>query len=198
MLEEHAAGLDAEGRRYLELVGRSTREMGDLIDGLLAFSRLGQQPLDKRRVDVEALVRDVVASLAAEHDGRASGVSVGELPGTFADRTLLRQVFANLLGNAIKFTRDVPEPRIEVGASADDGGRPVYVVRDNGVGFDMQHADRLFTAFQRLHRADSFEGTGIGLALVARIVTRHGGRIWAESAPGEGAAFYFTLENGLD
>ncbi len=198
VLDGHAAGLDPEGRRYLELVGRNTREMGLLIDGLLAFSRLGQQPLDKRRVDVAALVRDVVASLAVEHDGRASQVAVGELPGTFADRTLLRQVFANLLGNAIKFTRDVPEPRIEVGASADGGGQPVYVVRDNGVGFDMRHADRLFTAFQRLHRADTFEGTGIGLALVARIVTRHGGRIWAESAPGEGAAFHFTLENGLD
>jgi PAS domain S-box-containing protein len=198
VLDEHAAGLDDDGRRYLELVSRNTREMGVLIDGLLAFSRLGQQPLDKRRVDVEALVRDVVASMAVEHDGRTSQIAVGELPGTFADRTLLRQVFANLLGNAIKFTRDVPEPRIEVEADADEGGLPVYVVRDNGVGFDMRHADRLFTAFQRLHRADAYEGTGIGLALVARIVARHGGRIWAEAAPGEGAAFHFTLENAAD
>jgi PAS domain S-box-containing protein len=198
VIDGHADGLDPEGRRYLELVSRNTREMGLLIDGLLAFSRLGQQPLDKRRVDVSALVRDVVAGMAAEHDGRTGQIEVGALPGTFADRTLLRQVFANLLSNAIKFTRDVPEPRIEVEAEADDGLPPVYVVRDNGVGFDMRHADRLFTAFQRLHGADAFEGSGIGLALVARIVTRHGGRIWAESAPGEGAAFHFTLENGFD
>jgi PAS domain S-box-containing protein len=198
VLDGHAAGIDPEGRRYLELVTRSTREMGLLIDGLLAFSRLGQQPLDKRRVDVEALVHEVVASLAAEYDGRTAAIEVGALPGTNADRMLLRQVFANLLSNAIKFTRDVPEPRIEVEAEAGDGAPPVYVVRDNGVGFDMRHADRLFTAFQRLHGADAFEGSGIGLALVARIVLRHGGRIWAESAPGQGAAFHFTLESGFD
>jgi PAS domain S-box-containing protein len=200
VIDAHADGLDPEGRRYLELVSRNTRDMGLLIDGLLAFSRLGQQPLDKRRVDVSALVRDVVAGLAAEYDGRTKQIEVGELPGTFADRTLLRQVFANLLSNAIKFTRDVPEPLIEVEAEGSSGVGlpPVYVVRDNGVGFDMRHADRLFTAFQRLHGADAFEGSGIGLALVARIVTRHGGRIWAESAPGAGAAFHFTLENGFD
>src|SRR5262249_49493179 len=160
---------------------------------------LGQQPLDKRRVDVSALVPDVVAGLAAEYDGRTEQIEGGEPPGPFADRTLLRQGFPTLLPDAIKLTRAVPEPLLHGDAAGIRGGGlpPVYVVRDNGVGFDMRHADRLFTAFQRLHGADAFEGSGIGLALVARIVTRHGGRIWAESAPGAGAAFHFTLENGF-
>jgi light-regulated signal transduction histidine kinase (bacteriophytochrome) len=168
--------------------------MANLIDGLLAFSRLSQLPLDRRRVDVEALAREAADSLDAGN-GSTSAISIGHLPAARADPTLLRQVFANLLSNAIKFTRDEPDPRIEVGSYADNGSS-VYVVRDNGVGFDMRHADKIFTVFQRLHRQEDYEGTGIGLALVARIVARHGGRIWVDASPGEGAAFHFTLDGG--
>jgi PAS domain S-box-containing protein len=193
VLEDHAAGLDPDGVRYLELVRKSTDEMARLIDGLLALSRIDQQPLDRREVNVDALVREVVVALVAEHDGRAPLIELDALPPASADPTLLRQVFANLLSNALKFTSGVTRPLIEVGAHAEDG-QTVYVVRDNGAGFDMEHADKLFTVFQRLHGRESFEGSGIGLALVARIVARHGGRIWAEGRPDEGAAFYFTLD----
>jgi PAS domain S-box-containing protein len=193
VIEDYAHELDEEGLRYLGLVCRNTRQMGELIDGLLAFSGLKQQPLDKRPVDVEALAHEVVDSLTTEPDGRASGIEVGVLPEASADPMLLRQVLANLLSNAIKFTRDTEERRIEVG-SYQDNGVPVYLVRDNGIGFDMRHAEKLFTVFQRLNRAEDYEGTGIGLALVARIVSRHGGRIWADAKPGEGATFFFTLD----
>jgi light-regulated signal transduction histidine kinase (bacteriophytochrome) len=141
---------------------------------------------------VEALAHEAADSLD-DGNGHRPAISIAHLPAARADPTLLRQVFANLLSNAIKFTRDEPDPRIDVGSYADNGS-PVYVVRDNGVGFDMRHADKIFTVFQRLHRQEDYEGTGIGLALVARIVARHGGRIWADASPGEGAAFYFTLD----
>jgi signal transduction histidine kinase len=193
--DEHAADLPDEGLRYLGLVRTNVHEMASLIDGLLAFSRLGQQELTMRPVDVKALVGQVVTELTADVGERSIEVSVGDLPPAEADPVLLRQVFANLIGNAIKYTRDVETARIAIG-SADGGDPPVYFVRDNGAGFDMRHAGKLFRVFQRLHRTEEFEGSGIGLALVARIVARHGGRIWAEAAPGAGATFSFSLAGG--
>ena len=163
--------------------------MGRLIDDLLALSRLGRQAPKKQPVDPAALVREV---LAARPAGREVTVVVGDLPPCQADAGLLRQVFANLLDNAIKFTRRRAQARIEVGCEW-QAGVPVYFVRDNGAGFDMRNAGRLFGVFQRLHTADEYEGTGVGLATVQRIIHRHGGRIWAEAAPDQGATFYFTL-----
>jgi signal transduction histidine kinase len=193
LLDEYAGDLPPDGRRYLGLVSKNTQEMGTLIDGLLSFSRLGQQQLGKRTVGVDALAREVVDELEAEREGRSVEVSIGTLPPARADPTLLRQVLTNLVSNAFKYTRERELARIEIGSDQSDG-LPVYFVRDNGVGFDMRYAGKLFQVFQRLHRAEEYEGTGLGLALVARIVKRHGGRIWAEARPDEGATFYFTLE----
>jgi PAS domain S-box-containing protein len=192
VIDEHAENLDAEGLQYLGRVSQGVRKMGDLIDGLLAFSRLGQQQLDKRTVGVERLAREVVREIAAGDPERSIEIEVGPLADAEADPTLLRQVLANLVANAFKYTRDAESARIEID-SHDEGGATVYTVRDNGVGFDMQYGDKLFQVFQRLHRSEDYEGIGIGLALVDRIVRRHGGRIWAESAPGCGATFSFTL-----
>lgn len=190
--DEYADDLPPEGRRYLRLVGRNTQDMGTLIDGLLAFSRLGQQQLSKRSVEMDALAYGVVAELEAERAERTVEISIGALPPANADPTLVRRVLFNLLSNALKYTRQREVAKIEVGSYQRDG-RTVYVVRDNGVGFDMRYASKLFEVFQRLHSAEEYEGTGLGLALVARITARHGGRIWAEGKPDEGAAFYFTL-----
>jgi signal transduction histidine kinase len=195
LLDEHTADLAPEGQRYLGLVRKSAHEMGALIDGLLAFSRLGQQELSKRRVKVDALAREIVAELQGEIDGRNVMMSIGNLPPADADPTLLKQVLVNLMSNAIKYTRNREPAQIDV-ASIEKSDPSVYYVRDNGVGFDMRYADKLFRVFQRFHRAEDYEGSGIGLALVARIVQRHGGRIWAEAKPDEGATFYFTLEGG--
>jgi light-regulated signal transduction histidine kinase (bacteriophytochrome) len=169
--------------------------MSGLIDGLLIFARLGQQSLSKRMVSLEDVARAVISDLEAEHNGRHVDVVVGPLPHVSADPTLVRQVLFNLVSNAMKYTRGREPARVELGSRPADGTQVVFV-RDNGVGFDMRYADKLFQVFQRLHRAEDYEGTGtgIGLALTARIVERHGGRIWAEAAPDEGATFYFTLE----
>ena len=192
LADEHAEGLTVDAQRYLSLVRRNTHEMGVLIDGLLAFAHLGHQPLEKRNVDVEVLAHEVVDGLKAERNGRALEFSVGALPPVRADPTLLRQVYANLLSNAVKYSGPADPARIEIG-SFPENGHAVYFVSDNGVGFDMRYSDKLFQVFQRLH-SDDYEGTGLGLAMVARIVDRHGGEIWAKGAPGEGATFYFTLE----
>ncbi|HXF94694.1 MAG TPA: PAS domain S-box protein, partial [Gemmatimonadales bacterium] len=192
VLEEHAGGLDPEGRRLLDVVRENARRMGQLIDDLLAFSRLGRQPLRARSVDLVELAREVAAELRAAEPERAIEITVAPLPPARGDRALLRQVLVNLLQNAVKFTRGRAPARIEVGAR-DGGNGVVYYVADNGVGFDPRYADKLFGVFQRLHRAEEFEGTGVGLATVQRIVHRHGGRVWAEGAPDHGATFYFTL-----
>ena len=193
MLEEdYGARLDEEGRRLLGVVRSSSRRMGQLIDDLLDFSRLGRQAMAPRVVDMAALVREVAAMLT--HGGNTS-VEVAALPAAQADAALLRQVWANLIGNAIKYSGKRGEPCVAVGGSA-EAGENVYWVRDNGVGFDMRYADKLFGVFQRLHGADEFPGTGVGLAIVQRVVARHGGRVWAESRPGEGACFYFSLPRG--
>jgi signal transduction histidine kinase len=192
LMEQHADALPADGRRYLDLVSHSANDMGQLIDGLLAFSRLGQQQLERRLVDVETLTRALVTDMTAEGAAARAEVSIGELPAAYADPALLRQALVNLLSNAFKYSRDRPTPRIEIGSLC-ESEVITYFIRDNGTGFDMRHADKLFQVFQRLHRAEEYEGTGLGLALVARIISRHGGRVWAEAKPDQGATFYFTL-----
>ena len=186
--------LDATGRRYVETIAEASRRMGRLIDDLLLFSRTGRTAMRFERFPVGDLVREVLADLKEEIASRPIEWVVYPLPEASADRSLLRQVWVNLLSNAVKYTRPRNPARIEVGATTDEErGEQVFRVRDNGVGFEMAYVGKLFGVFQRLHRADEFEGTGIGLANVRRIVLRHGGRTWAESQPGEGATFFFTL-----
>jgi light-regulated signal transduction histidine kinase (bacteriophytochrome) len=166
--------------------------MSALIDDLLRFSRVGRAEMHVEQVDMAGLVHEVLEVERGELGERRLDVTVGELPPATGDRTLLRQVWANLLDNAVKYTRPRETAVVEISAREDDS-ETVYWVRDNGVGFEMQYVDRLFRVFERLHRSDEFEGTGIGLANVGRIVGRHGGRCWAEAAENAGATFYFSL-----
>ncbi|MFI5906638.1 PAS domain S-box protein [Dactylosporangium sp. NPDC051541] len=190
---DYDAALDEPGRRYVERIRAGAQQMGELIDGLLAFSRLQRQELASGRVGLAELVAEVWDELAVERGDRPIELVVGELPDAVGDPRLVRHVIANLLGNAVKYTREQTSARIEVGHNVTVAGEATYFVRDNGAGFDMRYAGKLFKVFQRLHRAEEYEGTGIGLALTHRIVHRHGGQIWAEAAPGEGATFLFTL-----
>ena len=192
LLEDHAAGLEPEAQRLLGVIDQNTRRMGQLIDDLLAFSRLGRQELDKRPVDMTELASGVVDDVRRGATNGGIDIKVFPLPPAQGDRSLLRQVWGNLVQNAAKFSRVRERPTIEIGFRP-DGDQTVYYVRDNGAGFDDRYADKLFGVFQRLHREDEFEGTGVGLAIVKRIVQRHGGRVWAEGKPNEGATFYFTL-----
>jgi light-regulated signal transduction histidine kinase (bacteriophytochrome) len=190
MLEEdYRERLDAEGQRLLGVVREASTRMGRLIDDLLAFSRLGRQEIAARRIDMVGLVAEVIA----ESKGDSSAViEVGALPPAQADRPMLKQVWLNLVGNALKYSGKRDAPLVQIDGKA-EGEELVYSVRDNGAGFDMRYADKLFGVFQRLHRVDEFPGTGVGLAIVQRVVARHGGRVWAQGRPGEGACFYFTL-----
>jgi len=176
----------------VHVIHESAQRMGQLIDDLLSLSRLGRRDMKNDTVDMEAVVEDVLSELRPTCADRALTVDVQPLPPAEGDRSMIRQVYANLLSNALKFTQEANEARIEIGASAENG-TTVYYVRDNGVGFDMSYTDKLFGVFERLHDPGDFEGTGVGLAIVDRIVRRHGGRVWAEGAEGEGATFYFTL-----
>ncbi|TMH74316.1 MAG: GAF domain-containing protein [Betaproteobacteria bacterium] len=190
MLEEDYAGrLDAEAQRLIGVVRANARRMGQLIDDLLAFSRLSRQQPARARLDMSALACEVGHDLRGN---RPATIEVAPLPPAQADAALLRQVWTNLIGNALKYSAKKAEARVDIGAR-EDAGETVYWVRDNGAGFDMRYAQKLFGVFQRLHRADEFEGTGVGLAIVQRIVARHGGRVWAEGEPGAGACFYFSL-----
>jgi light-regulated signal transduction histidine kinase (bacteriophytochrome) len=166
--------------------------MAHLVDDLLTLSRLGRQSVIQEQVNPAALLRDALDLLRNEQDGRHVKITVGDLPTCQGDRALLKQVFVNLLSNALKFTRPRDPAIIEVGSSRKDGEN-VFFVRDNGVGFDMRYVGKLFGVFQRLHRSEDYEGTGVGLAIVQRIGHRHGGRVWAEAEPDKGATFYFTL-----
>jgi len=192
--EDYRNILDLQGRDYLDRISSSAHSALELMDGLLAFSRLGREELQRTRVDVRALVSDVVEEMSAVESARNARIELGALPAAKADPAMLRAVFSNLLSNALKFSRGHDRPRIEVSASKSEG-ETVYRVTDNGVGFDAQLAHKLFSVFERLHPKEEFEGSGIGLATAARIVRRHGGRIWAESDSGEGATFFFTLPN---
>ena len=198
MLEEgHATGLDGEGHRLLKVIGASAAKMGDLIDGLLALSFLGRQHMKQCEVGMTELAREVVEEARQQQDGRLLDIAIQPLPAARGDGAMLRQVFTNLVSNALKFTRDRTPAAIEIG-SCRNGDEMVYYVKDNSAGFDMRYATKLFGAFQRMHSEKEFQGTGIGLALVQRIVQRHGGRVWAEAAPEQGATFYFTLPGSQD
>lgn len=190
--ERYGRYVDDEGRRLLGLVRDSARRLGTLLESLLALSRLDRRALYPVDVDMRALAAEAWVELAGD-----SGLSCSleELPAAHGDPQLLKQVWTNLLANAVKYTSRRQDPRIEVTGSQ-CGGENVYCVSDNGAGFDMKHASRLFGVFQRLHAEAEFPGTGIGLATVARIVARHGGRVWAEGATDAGARFYFSLPGG--
>ncbi|MDD5248997.1 MAG: ATP-binding protein [Rhodocyclaceae bacterium] len=192
LLDDYAGALDDEGKRLLNLVRANTARMGQLIDDMLSFSRMARREMAAMTIDMTQLAREVAAELQAATAGRVLRFDIAPLPPARGDRDMLRQVLVNLLSNAVKFTRPRAEAAIEVGgAVAAEGG--IYFVKDNGVGFDMAYADKLFGVFERLHPQQEFEGTGIGLALVKRIVARHGGRVWAEGKEGEGAVFHFSL-----
>jgi light-regulated signal transduction histidine kinase (bacteriophytochrome) len=195
--KNHAAHMDEDALHCLQMIRDNAKQMGRLIDDLLAFSRLSQQPLRKERVDQEALVRAVLQSLQAEQKDRQIDLTIGELPAAEADPRLLKQVWVNLIANALKFSKSRDTAVIRIG-SEKKNGTPVYFVQDNGVGFDMRYAHKLFGVFQRLHRAEDYEGTGVGLAIVQRIIARHGGRIWTQAAKNQGATFYFTLQGAQD
>lgn len=195
VMEDYGPTLPPEGQEYLRTICRGAKRMGDLIDDLLAFSRLGRQPLSRLPVDVRDLVSQCLDDLRPAYKDRSIDFQVAVLPPSLGDRALLKQVWINLLSNAIKFTGRRQHASVQIGVQFNDG-KVVYFIRDNGAGFDMRYADKLFGVFQRLHRNDEFEGTGVGLAIVQRIVHRHGGRIWAESELDRGATFYFTVEEG--
>ena len=192
LMEDYAASLPAEVQRHLGTIRDGTVKMEQLIEALLTFSRLSRQPLTKRRVSLANLIRQVLDELKPEQEDRRVNIYIADLPDCEADPLLLKQVFINLLGNALKYSQQREIATIEVGVQ-NGSGPCVYYVKDNGVGFDMEYANKLFGVFQRLHSANEFEGTGVGLAIVQRIISRHGGRIWAESSVDQGATFYFTL-----
>ena len=213
LFQDHLPEFSEDARHCLDMVRQSAIHMGELIDGLLAFSRLGRRSVSRRRVNTAALMRQAWQELAGEQQGRQVQLTVHELPCCYADPLLLRQVFANLLSNALKYSRPREVARIELGGvpygdlrgtlSENNPMLPapgllqpdstVFYVRDNGVGFSMDYSDNLFGVFQRLHASEEFEGTGVGLATVRRIIQKHGGFVWAESRPDRGATFYFTI-----
>jgi PAS domain S-box-containing protein len=202
MLEEdYRSAFDAEGHRYLRVIRENSRRMGALIDDLLAFSRLGRQTVTRTPINVEALVHEVINEVQGAHAAQAEGsgaapqFEVGTLPPTLGDHNLLRQVWVNLIANAVKYSSKSPAPLIRVSGRR-DAAESVYTVQDNGVGFSMTYVQKLFGVFQRLHRNDEFSGTGVGLAIVHRVITRHGGRVWAEGKVNDGATFSFALPTG--
>lgn len=187
--------LGEKNGRYLSVIAESAKEMGQLIDDLLSFSRMSRAELKLTKVDLKQLSDETIQSLEPDTRSRNIRWIIGELPVVQGDFAMLRQVFANLLGNAVKYTRQRDPAEIEVGCMNGKANETIIFVRDNGAGFDMQYVDKLFGVFQRLHATEDFEGTGIGLANVNRVVTRHGGRCWAEGKVDVGATFYFSLPN---
>jgi len=185
--------LNEKSQRYLTMVMESAKRMGNLIDDLLAFSRIGRAEAHKTIVSLEQLVQEAVAEVKQDASGRKIVWKVGGLPAFYGDRSMLRLALVNLISNAVKFSRTRPQAEIEIGCTGHKQDEVVLFVRDNGVGFDMKYSNKLFGVFQRLHPPEAFEGTGIGLATVQRIVHRHGGRIWAEGMVDKGATFYFSL-----
>jgi light-regulated signal transduction histidine kinase (bacteriophytochrome) len=194
LTEEFSANLPPDAHHHLERIEEGTRRMGLLVDDLLNLARVGRRDLSPQVAGLKSIVDEAIADLKPDSRGREIEWKVGALPYVECDPGLMKQVFLNLLSNALKFTRPRAKAVIEVGQE-EKNGVPVLYVRDNGVGFSMKYVDKLFGVFQRLHRAEDFEGTGVGLATVQRIIQKHGGRIWAEAELDKGATFYFTLGN---
>ena len=192
LLEDYEEKLDDEGKRLLNVVRDNTGRMAQLIEDILHFSRVGRTGMSFSEIDMEGLARAVVDEFKPLAAGRKLKIGLGKLPGVQGDRAMMHQVFENLLGNAIKFTGHKEDAHIEIGGKI-EGGKAVYYIKDDGAGFDMQYAEKLFGVFQRLHSIEEFEGTGIGLAISKRIIARHGGTIWAEGEVGKGATFYFSI-----
>lgn len=188
--EDYALSLDAEGNRIIDAIVSNTKMMGHLIDDLLAFSKMARLETIYQSINMNRLVQRCLEDLTNEQSNHV--ITIAALPACGGDETMLRQVWFNLLGNAIKYSSKKEKPKIEVGAT-DDPRFHIYFVKDNGAGFDMKYANKLFGVFQRLHRQDEFEGTGLGLALVKRIISKHGGEVWADASLGEGATFYFSI-----
>jgi light-regulated signal transduction histidine kinase (bacteriophytochrome) len=199
LLQKQASSLlDDKSRRYMQTILESSKRMGNLIDDLLGFSRIGRAETKKTAVNLEQLIRQVVAELGQETSGRDIAWKIGALPVCYGDRSMLKVVLVNLVSNAVKFTRMRAPAEIEIGCAEGKENQVEVFVRDNGAGFDMQYANKLFGVFQRLHRSEEFEGTGIGLATAQRIIHRHGGKIRAEGAVDQGATFYFSLPKAYD
>jgi light-regulated signal transduction histidine kinase (bacteriophytochrome) len=193
LLQKNAwAALDEKSRRYVTMILESAERMGNLIDDLLSFSRIGRAEKINARVDLQDLVEDVLRDVSRDTGGREIAWKISSLPSVHGDRSMLRIVLVNLISNAVKYTRTRPKAEIEIGCTEGKDDEVVVFVKDNGVGFDMKYVGKLFGVFQRLHRSSVFEGTGIGLATVQRIVARHGGRAWAEGVVDGGATFYFS------
>jgi PAS domain S-box-containing protein len=192
VLEDFGDQLPQEGQRFLHIIREGAQKMAALIDDLLKFSRLGRAAMHLETVDTAAMVLSVVKDFRPEDAESPAQVEVGPLPASHGDPALLRQVWINLISNALKYSRNRDTPVIEIGCDSADG-RNVFFIKDNGTGFDMRYADKLFGVFQRLHRAEDYEGTGVGLALVQRIVHRHGGKVWVTAEPDHGCQFFFTL-----
>lgn len=192
LLEDYYSKLDAEGRRLIDVIRNSTAKMGHLIDGLLAFSHLGRQTLGSTEVNMAELAEESYSEASVNAPGRNVDIQIAALPPAVGDHVLLKQVFVNLFSNALKFTRGKDPAVIETGFTT-KGDQNIFFVRDNGVGFDMRYADKMFGVFQRLHGVNEFEGTGLGLAIVHRIINRHGGKVWAEGALNQGATIFFSL-----
>jgi PAS domain S-box-containing protein len=194
--QDYKANLPDEAVGYIHRVRENARNMSNLIDDLLELSRTGRRVLEKVDVDIARVVEECIDDLAPAMKGRSVTITTGELPPCRADPVLVRQVFVNLISNAIKYSKPRENAEVRIGSSQEEG-RTVYHVKDNGIGFDMAYKDKIFGVFERLHRADEYEGTGVGLAIVKQIIERHGGRIWVEASPGNGAAFYFTFGQNI-
>jgi signal transduction histidine kinase len=194
LLQKNSASvLDERSQRHTTMILESAKKMGNLIDDLLAFSRIGRAEAHKTMVSLQQLVQEAQSEVAQETDGRNINWKIGRLPACYGDRSMLRLALINLLANAVKFTRTRPQAEIEIASTNHNPDQIVVSIKDNGVGFDMKYVNKLFGVFQRLHATEAFEGTGIGLATVQRIVHRHGGRVWAEGLVDGGATFYFSL-----
>lgn len=191
--EDYGDQLDAAGKEHLQRIVNSATAAVSMMDALLSYSRSGRTEIHRVRLDMNRLAREVCEDVAAATPDRRCNVKISDLPDAFADERMIHFVLTNLISNAFKFVAASEEPCVEVGGHATDDETSVYFVRDQGIGFDMRFADKLFKVFERLHATGVYTGTGVGLAIVARMVRRHGGRVWAEGAPGRGATFWFTI-----
>jgi light-regulated signal transduction histidine kinase (bacteriophytochrome) len=198
LLEDYSSSLDEISREYVLNITKAAHQMSKLIDDLLGFARTSQHPLKKQNLDFNQIIREILNDLRPEQKEREIDWVLHPLPTAWGDANLLRQVWFNLISNAIKYTRLKDRARIELGCQEDSSRRQVFFIKDNGAGFEMEQSEKLFGLFQRLHRREEFEGTGLGLANVRRIVERHSGRTWAEGKPNEGATFFFSLPKDLD